>query len=357
MSIGTLAAIITKTRQLSNSGTTSQLTNQQIIDYINSFYLYDFPAQYRALKLQDKVTFNTIKGIDTYAFDSEHFSTVQMPCYCAGREIKLFNDPWSFFGVNFNWFQQQNLTSGDGTAGPYSGTCQSTPILRSTSNNPITQTKTQSTSVFPINYQSQFTQDANIGRVQNILITVNRANGDTLNVTDDGAGNLIGNCISGTINYSTGAVSNLVFSNTVPSGETITIEYNSQVLAIPQGVMFYQNQFTMRPVPDKGYTITLTAYRLPSQALLGSGTVIDMAGVPEQIEWWETLAFGAAKKIYEDRLDPDGVALMDKALREHYALNETRTYAQLGKNRMPTLFADQLSYNYGSGGFGFGSNG
>lgn len=359
MSIATLSDIIAKVRRLTGTGNSFQLTDSQIIDYINSFYLYDFPSQFRGLKLKDKLTFNTIRGIDTYAFDAEHYTSVEMPCYCSKREIKLFTDPWAFFGVNFNWQNTQNLTTADGTAGPYAGNLQAVPIIRSTSNNPITQTKTMPTGVFPAGYGSQFTQDANFGRVQNLLITTNVANGTTLNVTDDGAGNLIGDCISGTINYDTGAIANLVFNALTTAGQTINVQYNPTQLSIPLSVMFFQNQFTLRPVPDKGYTIEMVAYRMPSQALLGStdpGTP-NLTGVPELLEWWETLAFGAAKKVYEDRLDPDGVALMATALKERYDINLTRTCAQIGKSRVMTIYQDQLTGNFGASGWGFGNTG
>ena len=359
MSIATLSDIIAKVRRLTGTGNSFQLTDDQIIDYINSFYLYDFPAQFRGLKLKDKLTFNTIKGIDTYAFDTEHFTSVEMPCYCAKREIKLFTDPWAFFGVNFNWQNSQNIATGTGVAfDTYIGTLQAVPIIRSTSNNPMTKTKTPPTTVFPTGYKNQFFQDANIGRVQNLLITANVSNGTTLNATDDGAGNLIGDVLSGTINYDTGAIS-VRFLGTVPAGEHINVQYNPTQLSIPLSIMFFQNQFTLRPVPDKGYTIEMVAYRMPSQALLGTsnpGFPI-LNGVPELLEWWETLAFGAAKKVYEDRLDPDGVALMATSLKERYDINLTRTCAQIGKQRVNTIYQDQLTGNYGASGWGFGNQG
>jgi hypothetical protein len=434
MSIGTLSDIILKVRKLTGTGTSNQLTDSQIIDYINSFYLYDFPAQFRSLKLKDRYTFNTIRGIDTYAFDSEHFTTIEMPCYVAKREIKLFTDPWSFYGVNFNWQQQENSIQGDGSAGitdgditgatkanpcvitsighdvvtgnevtitdvvgmvelndntfiatfvdddhfslnvnstlftlyisggiwtkpGYNYTVQATPLIRSYNNNPMTQTPTIPTAPYlpspsPISFQQAIP-----GRVQNILITANSAYGSTQNITDDGAGNLIGDG-GGTVDYETGEIF-VVFNNPVPEGEFIQTQYNPAKLAIPLGIMWYQNQFTLRPVPDKGYTVELTAYRQPSQALLGSTDpdAPNLAGMPEQNEWWECLAFGAAKKVYEDRLDPDGVALMGNGLQERYAIAEVRTYAQIGKAQISTMFSDQLQQSYGSNAFGFGNIG
>jgi len=444
MSIATLADIIIKVRKLTGSATTNQLTDAQIIDYINSFYLYDFPAQFRSLKLKDKYTFNTQRGIDTYPFDSEHYTTIEMPCYVAKREVNLFQDPWSFYGVWYNWQYQETLATGNGsnggengaitavslvnpiqitsaahglatgdeiaitgivgttalnnlyytitfvdannftldgidgtnpiyqaysapsgywTFGAYSGTCTAHPLIRSTRNKPMVQTNTVPTTNFLTDPTSTSFPQANIGRVQNLLITANLSYGSTLNVTDDGAGNLIGDCLEGgVIDYETGEVIGLIFTQAIPSGNDITIEYNPANppnLAIPQAIMFFQNQFTLRPVPDKGYTVELVAYRQPSQALLGTTDPNNptLTGTPELLEWHETLAFGAAKKIYEDRLDPDGVALMDKSLTERYSLNETRTCAQLGKQSMNSIFRDQLSQNYGSGGWGFGSGG
>ncbi len=439
MSIATLNDIINKARRMTGTGNSVQLTNSQIIDYINSFYLYDLPAQFRSLKLKDKYTFNTIRGIDTYPFDSEHYTTVEMPCYCAKREIKLFQDPWSFYGVNFNWQNTQTLTQGDGTTGTrtglitaatqanpcqitsanhglvtgrsvfiygvvgmtelngnsyfitvvdannftldgvnstgfglyvsggtwfssaYQSTVQSTPIIRSVWNNPMVKTPTAPVTPYypnPPTLTTDFANSAVPSRVQNILITANVSLGNTLNVTDDGNGNLIGDCTSGTIDYDSGLITNLSFTQAVPQGEPIIIQYNPATLAIPLSIMFFQNQFTLRPIPDKGYTVELIAYRQPSQALLGSTNPDEpvLTGTAELNEWWELLAVGAAKKIFEDRWDADGVALMDKTLFERYAVAEARTYAQIGSQRINTIFADQLSYNYGSG-FGFGSGG
>src|SRR5215510_1620280 len=212
MGIATLGDIITKFRRLIVSGNTYQITDSQIIDYINSFYLYDFPAQMRALKLKDTYTFNTQRGIDTYPFDSEHFTTIEPPCYCMNREIKLFqNNPWNFYGVNYNWQFQENFATGDGTAGaPYTGTAQSTPIIRSVNNNPRVQTTLNSNADFLTSPSKPSFPDTNIGRVQNILITANIGLGSTLNVTDDGNGTLIGDVAvipPSTINYDTGAIS------------------------------------------------------------------------------------------------------------------------------------------------------
>jgi len=358
----TLANAVTKTRKLTGSSNSFQVTDSYIVQQMHSFYSYDLPAKFRSLKLKDIYTFTTNVGQDVYPFNSELYITVNQPCTCAKREIRLFTDPWSFYGSNFNWQQFTNFASGNGTTGPYSGFTTANPLVASFNNDPGTQT----------NRNLFFPQ----GRIQNVLITANviGANGvgETQNVTDDGQGNLIqifqtSNSTNqeygwtyyrqyasatptvpggATINYQTGEITGLVFAQAIPAGTPIQIQYNPKLFNIPLAIMFYQNQFTLCPVPDAGYTIELTCYRQPIQALLAA----DMSGNPELSEWWEILAVGASKKIFEERLDSDGVMFIDKMLKERYDVIETRTYAQIGQQRIRTIYTDQLTDNYGSSG-------
>lgn len=337
----TLAYIIGKMRRLSGNPNSAQLTDQRCVDYINSAYLYDLPAEFRSLKLKDKYTFNTVQGQDTYPFDSEHYTTVEMPCYCGKREIQLFNDLWSFWGGWFNWQNQQNFATSDGSSGPFTGTTQAVPIVKSSNTLPNTSTYPASLS-------------------QNLLITANSATG-TYNITDDGNGNLFEVPTSvtypnaaptnrGTINYVTGAIS-VSFPGAIPSGNPIQIQYSSQQQTIPQAILFFQNQLVLRPIPDQGYTIELVTYRQPAQAFnaqIGTGRA-------ELNEWWELLSAMAAKKFAEDSMDSDLMMFLDKLIQERYQVAYTRTYAQLGKQRIGTIYSGQLSQGGGSGGWGFGS--
>ena len=370
----TLTDAIAKSRKLTGSTNSFQITDLQIVTYMNSFYSYDLPAKFRSLKLKDIYTFTTQQGQDIYPFNSELYTTVDQPCYVDKRETKLYNDPWQFFGVNFNWQQIDTFGSGNGNNGPYNGNTIAAPLVASWNNDPGAQTtdsfgKITGTNLF-------FPQ----GRVQQILISANVGYRNTVNVTDDGAGNLfeiietnktnqteygwsyyrnyynasgVSPTPVGTINYQTGEISNLFFSQVIPEGTPITIAYNPKQLAMPLAIMFYQNQFTLAPVPDKGYTVELTAYRSPVKAALAS----DQTGNPELSEWWEILSVGASKKIFEDRLDSDGVIFIDKMLKERYDIIESRTYAQIGQQRIYTIYTDQSTYNYSNNGFGAGFGG
>lgn len=352
MSVGNLQDIIEKIREVSASGNSDQVTTDKIIKYINSYYLYDLPNEFRNLKLKDVYTFNTIQNVDTYPFDFDHWETIEAPAYCGKMPMVLFQNKASFYGYNWNSQQTQNFPIGDGTPGAYNFTVQNYPITASVNNNPMADTAVSSTQVFPAGYPPTFAEP-NISRIQNILISANTAT-SSLAVTDDGAGNLIGDCLAGgTINYLTGAVSGLFFTQNVPGGNNVTIQYLQSVQGQPFVILFFQNQFVVRPVPDQAYTIEMTAYRRPSQALLGttSLTAPNLSGRPEQLDWWELIVFGVAKKLYQDRLDDMGVMQMQKYHDEKLSECNTRSYAQLGKRQSNTMFRDetktQIGQSYG----------
>src|SRR5271170_7304250 len=127
MTYGTLADIFEMARDLTGSGNDFQITDSMLQDRLDSFYNYDFPAQFRSLKLKDKYIFNTIQGQDTYAFNSEFYTTVQMPCYVEKMPVQLYQTPdifYSNWGFNNGAGSQfvDDFAYGDGTNGLLTGT-------------------------------------------------------------------------------------------------------------------------------------------------------------------------------------------------------------------------------------------
>jgi len=361
MQPGILQDILEKAREVGAAGNSQQNTDVKLIKMLNSFYLNDLPDDMRILKLKDIYTFNTIRGIDTYPFDFDQWSTIGPPVTCAKGQIILYQDKEAFYAYNFNVQYDFQWAQGNGSPGPYIGQVPGLPhntqILRSYNNNPISNTLQTASGVFPSNYPPNFNVPTplqpNISRIQNILITANTATG-TCNVTDDGNGNLIGACLAGgTINYVTGQISDLTFTSSIPSGYHIWIQYTKVTLGMPYTILFLQQQFVLRPVPDKGYTIEITAYRLPSLALLGTTNIItpNLDGRPEQMDWWELLSFGIAKKLYQNRLDMEGVTMMQAFIDEKIQQARTRTYGQLGQRQCKTLFrqVEQQQSDHGYG--------
>src|SRR5690606_31171209 len=71
----------------------------------------------------------------------------------------------------------------------------------------------------------------------------------------------------------------------------------------PTTILFYDEKFTVRPIPDQPYKIDMEAYIRPTE-------LISTTQKPELQEWWQYIAYGAAKKIFEDRSDMDSVQVI-----------------------------------------------
>lgn len=328
MTVATLQDIRDKVRKMTGTASTAILTNAQIDDYINSYYLYDLPAEFRSLQLKDVYTFTTERGVATYSWDSETYLSIETPVYLNKREIALFFNEKEFYGFVPGDMFTQTITEGDGTAGPYTATLQNTPIIPSVNNNPAS-------SSYPAS------------RVLNFVIGANTSFGVSQSVSDISAGatgTLTGDG-TGTINYNTGALS-VTFTSTVPSGEDINVSYLSQQITRPVAILFLQNQLTLSPPPDQPYIVEITVYRKPTDVLLESSV-----NSPELNEWWELIASGAAKKVFEDRADDDGIMKMMQMMQQRYAVVETRTYVQIGNERIPTIFSSQTPNNTYNSGF------
>ena len=83
MPTSTLAAIRAKVRKLTGRNSTTQITDAEIDEYVNTYYVFDMPDYLKFLKLKDVFTFQTTPFIDTYAFDTAAYMYCSPPATCA----------------------------------------------------------------------------------------------------------------------------------------------------------------------------------------------------------------------------------------------------------------------------------
>ena len=163
-----------------------------------------------------------------------------------------------------DWPQQyavDNIATGDGITAAFSGGLQNPPIIIGT-----------------------------------LFITSDDPTGTQLILEDQGNGTLTGDG-AGTINYLTGAYS-VTFSSIPAASAVIYAKYQGYSANRPQGVLFFNNEFTFRPVPDQAYAINMQGYVKP--ATLSAG-----GDMPLQKEWGPLIAYGAALEIFSDRGDEE----------------------------------------------------
>ena len=270
----TLSDIISKVRKITARPSTSQITDAEIAQYINTFYVFDMPEHLRMESLRFNYQFVTTANIPVYDFPRNLYLTEMPPVYIAGYQSYMTQSRENFFRTNPSLnYLQEDIATGDGGSA-YTGTLTQTPIMPGFKPNP------------PGAY-SDSTVSGNDIEAQylnwNVLIT---AEGDAdatsgipvwYSLVDDGQGNLFAptqtttnpSSAAGSVNYITGAVSITSFldsSNnpvTITSGNTINAQYVPYVASRPQSVVFFQDQMYFYPVPDQAYTVSFEAYRYP----------------------------------------------------------------------------------------------
>jgi hypothetical protein len=324
MANSTLAAIQVKVRRITRSPSEQQLTTDQINEYINTFIQYDFPEHLRLFNLRDTVTIWTQPFIESLSTvdappDSPLFNfknrylTVHNPVYVNGYQVKLSlsrNEFYSYWPQNRSG---QQIGQGDSATFTYSGVLNAVPVLRN-------------------NVAFVSITDTNVG----------------IRVSDDGLGGFVGDVGIGpnTIDYVTGSFQ-ITFSLAPGSGQPINAETFPYQPARPVVMLFFHDTFTFRPVPDQVYPVQMEVYYRPTELLASNQS-------PELEEWWQYIAFSAAKKILEDRSDYDSVNQIMPALKEQERLCLRRTIVQQTEERTATIYVNSLS---GGGGQNWGQSG
>lgn len=341
----TLTDIRTKIRRLVAAPSSVQLTDQVISDYINTFYLYDFPEHLQTLTLRTTYEFYTIPFVDAYPFPREQYRNLQPPFFVAGQQCYYSQNREQFFIVFPQVEFIENVSVGNGGAGAYTFNLTNTPVQ---------QGYTYQTTVEIVAPPAGGPGGA-ANLASRVLISAVDANGNpviardlpnpTATPTIGGFVDQNGNALVGTINYVTGAVT-ITFGAAIPVGNTITTSYISTVASRPTGALFYGDNIFLRPIPDNVYHVQIDAYMFPAQVLANTNT-------PQLREWWQYLAYGAAIKILIDRQDMQSVQNLMPFFQEQQRLINRRNIVQNTNERTASIYSEQVNYPYGNGFYRF----
>ncbi len=315
---GTLADIRTKVRRITRSPTQDQITDAQIDSYVNDFMLNDLPEHLRIFALRTSFSWQCIPNIDTYLTDEnaavtalidfdQRYITVHQPVFIAGNPAFYSEDRGEFFGRYPMVQKITQIAQGNGAlAGPYNFTLASIPIL-----------------------QNQ------------VLISSVDINNNPLSATDVPTSVTIGNLVDtqtgtvlGTINYITGVLS-ITFLVAPANLQAINAQTYPYVPQRPSSILYFDDKFVIRPVPDQPYTINFEAYIKPTALLAGTDE-------PKLRQWWKYIAYGAIKLIFEDRSDSESVETIMPEFQKQEILVNRRTIVQYTSRRTGTIYANQV---------------
>ena len=345
----TLADTILKVRRVTGRVSSTEISDSDIISYINTFYMYDMPEHLRLESLKSNFQFITTANIQVYDFPTDLYLSGSPPVYMGGYQSFFTQSRETFYRIYPQLNFLQSLFVGNGSSGPYTGVLTQTPITRGYKPNPP-GAYAPDVSLSPPPTVSCPASQIKWG----VLVSGLDANGNSQSLVDDGLGNLIdpndpgtttspltGYVIRGSVNYITGAltINSTGFVQPIPNPNTINAQYVPYVAARPQALLFYQDQIFLNPIPDQAYIIEIEAFQYPT-AFLAAQT----NRTPQLQEWWQLLAYGAADKIFADNGDFENLQKYRPLLKEQMDLVQRRTIVQYTSERTATIFTEQTAF-------------
>ena len=331
-----LSSMRVKIRRLTRSPSPSQLSDSTIDEYINTAYVFDLPEELRMISLKDTLVWFCQPNVDVYDTGSvpglvdfkNKYISVERPVYISGQIAFYSQSREEFFNLYPIISFRQQIALGNGLVQTYTGLLTNVPVAQNS-----------------VSFVTVGPNDVGYVVFDVPNSPTNNATGNLVNEAGD---------IAGTINYVTGAYSfQFLDESAIPIAAAVgqivqaqTLPYKPQ---FPTGVLFYDNKFTLRPIPDRPYKITFDAFVRPD-AFTGTANA-----VPFLQEWWQYLSYLAARKIFEDRSDLDSVNLIMPELERQQDLILRRTLVQQSTQVANTIYNQQgySGWQLGSGNNNF----
>ena len=369
MAGSSLETIQNKVRKLTRAVSENQLSTSDLNDYINTFVLYDFPEHLRLFNLKSTFTFYTLPFVDTYSTTSNpnsplynflnEYITIDKPIFIAGYQSLYSESREQFYSI---YPIVNSIASigyaGDGNEKKFSG------VVNSQQAN-IPQGSTQFICLLQNNVLFSSIDIYGNGLAMADIPILDSTSGNPTNygllynaLTTDVPVPLSlaapyntekGFPTTNYINYITGQ-----FTVTFATAPRVGIAINSQTVPVnptlPQALLFYDGQFIVRPVPDQSYRVDIEVFQQPT-ALLNENDE------PLLSEWWQYIAYGAAVKVLQDRMDLDSVNMIMPEFKKQECLILRRTIVQQTSQRAATVYTEQTQTGaYGSGWYYGGGN-
>jgi len=356
-----------KVRRLTASASQSSLTSADIQRAVNLFYSSDFPYAIKIDQQRSVYKFLTIPNVDRYPVDVNTLQGFRGPVYFNGVQGNLFKNRDQLFNLYPRIATQFQPISGDGV------TTSFTFSLYGNNANPFPQPNfgILSSQVvvggIDINGDPIRIIDDGGAVVNADGIGSNTTTGQLLYVTQNNVGNNVyldnlnvqhpaipplsplpivsppsplTNQYVGTVNYITTQMT-VNFPVAPAAGTMINVWAATYNPGRPYNLLFWNNEITIRPVPDNVYLCEIETFLTPSQFM-------QITDNPILNQWSQYIAYGAAMEILRDRQDMEGVEnLREGFMRQEALVLERQSIEEIGQPNI-TLF------NSTTGGYGVG---
>lgn len=367
----TYSFIEKKVRRLTASAGEAALTSADIQRAVNTFYNSDFPYAIKIDQQRSVYKFLTIPNVDRYPVDVNNLQGFRAPIYFEGIQGNFFKNRDQLYNLYPRFPTQFQPISGDGV------TTSFTFSLFGNNVNPFPQP----------NFGILSTQ---------VVIGGIDKNGNPIRIIDDGGAvvdafgigsntthgqllflnqNSVGNNVyldgankqqpaipplsplptpspplaltpqyCGTVDYVTTQMT-VNFPVAPAAGTMINVWAATYQVGRPYNMLFWNNELTIRPVPDNVYLVEVETFQTPSQFMLTTDN-------PTLNQWAQYIAYGAACEMLRERQDMEGVAnLLEGFKRQEALVLERQSIEEIAQPNI-TLF-NSTGYN-GFGGMGWG---
>jgi|ERR1700722_11211005 len=364
----TYSFIETLVRRLTASPSQNALPSSIIEQAVNTFYNNDFPYAIKIDQMRSIYKFLTIPNVDRYPVDVNNLQGLRGPVYVEGIQGNFFQNRDQLYNLYPRYPTQFQPAAGDGVTKTFSF------VLFGNNQNP-----------FPQNNFGILSTQLVIGGID--------ANGNPIRVVDDGGAvvnsfgigsnttngqllflnqNTVGNNVyldafnnqqnaipplsplpspsppisltqqyCGTVNYVTTEI-NITFPVAPQAGSMINVWASTYQTGRPYNILFWNNEITIRPVPDNIYLVEVEAFQTPSQFL-------QTTDLPILNQWAQYIGYGTAMEILRQRQDMEGVEnLREGFMRQEGLVLERQAVQEIFLPNI-TLF-NSTQQGYGNGG-------
>lgn len=365
-----------KVRHLTASASESALSSFSIQQAVNTFYSNDFPYAIKIDQQRSVYKFLTIPNVDRYPVDVNNLQGFRAPVYFEGIQGNFFKNRDQLFNLYPRYPTQFQPVGGDGVTTSFTFT------LFGNNQNPFPQP----------NFGILSTQ---------LIIGGIDVNGNPIRIIDDGGAvvnsygigsntttgqllfiqqNNVGNNVyldamnaqqpaipplsplpipsppspqtpqyCGTVNYVTTQIT-VNFPVAPAAGTMINVWAATYQVGRPYNLLFWNNELTIRPVPDNVYLCEVEVFQTPSQFMSTTDN-------PVLNQWAQYIAYGAACEILRDRQDVEGVQnLMEGFKRQEGLVLERQAVEEIGQPNYTLFNSTQIGFGVGIGN-GYGTGG
>lgn len=153
----------------------------------------------------------------------------------------------------------------------------------------------------------------------------------------------------GTVNYVTTQIT-VNFPVAPASGTMINVWAATYQVGRPYNLLFWNNELTIRPVPDNIYLCEVEVFQTPAQFM-------QVTDNPVLNQWAQYIAYGAAAEILRDRQDMEGVEnLREGFMRQEALVLERQAIEEIGQPNITMFNSTQQGFGVGVGnGYGAGA--